>query len=66
MLVKEFGVDEDTSARSFQDLLKNGIHQKGKHVDWMKLLAATHLFSHRQDLPFHVQVIQVLIFSVAQ
>lgn len=65
MFAKEFSVDGDTSARSFQGLLKDGFHQKGKNANWMKVVVVTHPFSHRQDLPLLVQAIQVLIFSVA-
>lgn len=65
VLAKEFDVDEDTSTRSFQIFLKNGIHKKGKHVDWMKVVVVTHLSTHKQDLPFLVQVFQTFIFYVS-
>lgn len=64
-LSKGLGVDEDTSTRSFLGLLKNGIHLKAKHVNWVKVVGVTHLSSHRQGLPFLVQVFQVFISSIA-
>lgn len=66
MLAKELSVDEDTSTRLFKSFLKSGIHQKVKHVDWMKVLFVKHLSPHRKKLLFLVQVIQVFISSIAQ
>lgn len=64
MLAKEHDVDKDISTKILQGLLKNGIHKKGKHVDWIKLMGVTHLSVHRKELPFIVQVFQVFVFSL--
>lgn len=34
-------------------------------MDWAKVVVVTHLFSHRKDLPFPVQVFQVFISYVS-
>jgi len=46
-------------------LLKNGNHQKGKHVNWIRAVGVKHLSAHMQDLPFLVQVFQIFVYSVA-
>jgi len=64
-LAKGLGIDEDTSTRNFQGLLKNGIHWKGKQVDWIKVVVVIDLSAQRQDLPFLMQVFQFFMFPVA-
>lgn len=46
-LTKKLGADEDTLARGFLDLLKSGIHQRCKHVDWIKVVVVTRLSDHK-------------------
>lgn len=65
MLAKEISVYEETFARGFRGLFKNGIYLKGKHVYLVKVVVLTHLYTHKQDLPFPMQVVQVFISYVA-
>lgn len=46
-LSEKLGENEDTLVRGFRGFSKNGIHRKGKHVDWIKVVIVTHLASHR-------------------
>lgn len=46
-------------------MLKKGIHQKGKHVNWIRVVDVTHLYAYMKDLRFLVQVFQVFVFSIA-
>lgn len=65
MLSKEFDVVEDTFTRSFRGLLNDGCHRKGKNVNWLEIVAMVYLSADKQDLQIFVQVIQVLICSIA-
>lgn len=61
-LHKKLGAEQHTLARGLQGLLKNGSHERGKHVCWV---VVTHSSAHRRDLLSHVQVFQVFSFSIA-
>lgn len=65
MLAKQDDIDEGAFTRSFRGLSNYGFRRKGKNVKWMKVAVVTHLSSHKKDLPFVVQVIKALIFSLA-
>jgi len=47
MLTNKLGVDEDISVRGFHGLFKDGIHKKGKHVDWVNVVIVPHISTHR-------------------
>ena len=66
VLAKKRNVDEYTLARNPRVLSSYSFQKKGKSAKWLEVVVMTYLLVNKKDLISVVQVIQVLIFSVAQ